>query len=231
MNKARLLLVEDDQDLARGVRFNLEQEGYAVAHAPDARSANSLLGAERFDLVLLDLNLPDGDGLEILSALRASGRKLPVLCLTARGQETDVVMGLSLGADDYVKKPFGVAELLARIDALLRRAGVADPGRLRFKEVEVDLEARRAIHADREEELTPIELDLLKYLHERRGQAVRREQLLRELWGLGPRASTRTLDNHVARLRRKLERDPARPRLLVTVHGVGYRLTAEGAQS
>ena len=234
MRPARLLLVEDDHDLARGVCFNLEQEGHAVTTAKDARTAHELLGSEAFDLVLLDLNLPDGDGLEILTALRTSGGQLPVICLTARGQETDVVMGLSLGADDYVKKPVGVAELLARVDAVLRRSVVSDTNCLRLFGVEVDLDARRVIHADRPdrvEELTPIELDLLKFLNEHRGQAVDRHRLLRELWGLGPRHSTRTLDNHVARLRRKLEPDPNRPRLLITVHGIGYRLERDGAES
>ncbi|MFH0946444.1 MAG: response regulator transcription factor [Planctomycetota bacterium] len=222
--KARLLLVEDDVDLARGVRFNLEQEGYEVLGAGEVGAARSLLKEGGIDLVLLDLNLPDGDGLDLLRELREDGRKLPVICLTARGQETDVVMGLTLGADDYVKKPFGVAELLARIEALLRRAGATSGRELRLPGVIVDLEAHTAKCGDREEELTPIEIDVLKYLLEHRGQAVDRQRLLRELWGLSPRHTTRTLDNHVARLRRKLEADPARPKVIVTVHGIGYRL-------
>lgn len=229
--KARLLLIEDDVDLARGVRFNLEQEGYEVIGAGEVGAARDLLKAERVDLVLLDLTLPDGDGLDLLQELRQDGRKLPVICLTARGQETDVVMGLSLGADDYVKKPFGVAELLARVEALLRRVGAASGRELRLPGVTVDLQAHTVKRGDREEELTPIEIDVLKFLYEHRGQAVDRQRLLRELWGLSPRHTTRTLDNHVARLRRKLEADPARPRVIVTVHGIGYRLEVGGTGS
>lgn len=229
--KARLLLVEDDVDLARGIRFNLEQEGYELLDAGEVGTARKLLKEESFDLVLLDLNLPDGDGLELLQELRQEGSKLPVICLTARGQETDVVMGLSLGADDYVKKPFGVAELLARIEALLRRVGSTSGKELQLPGVVVDLEAHTATRGDVEEELTPIEIDVLKYLYEFRGQAVDRQRLLRELWGLSPRHTTRTLDNHVARLRRKLEADPAKPKVIITVHGIGYRLEAGGAGS
>lgn len=226
----RLLLVEDDEDLARGIRFNLERDEFQVTHAADATSAREQIREGGYTLVLLDLNLPDGDGLDLLRELRDGGSKLPVICLTARGQETDVVMGLQLGADDYVKKPFGVAELLARIDALLRRAPGGREDRWLLGGVEVDRKAHTVIdprHPERAEELTPIEYELLRYLVERRGQAVDRQRLLRDLWGVSPRHSTRTLDNHVARLRRKLERDPARPRVLITVHGIGYRLEAE----
>ncbi len=225
---ARILLVEDDEDLARGVRFNLEQEGYAVVHHGDTKGAQAALAAAAFDLVLLDLNLPDGDGLDVLKAIRASGRKLPVVCLTARAQEGDAVMGLALGADDYVRKPFGVAELLARVAAVLRRAGGGSASELCLGPVVVDLEARVVRQDGRAEELTPVEVDLLRYLWERRGRALDRRTILRDLWGLSSRFTTRTLDNHVARLRKKVEVDPSAPRVIVTVHGVGYRLEAGG---
>ena len=168
----RLLLVEDDPVLARGLRFNLESEGYAVQHVDSGSAAIDAVAAEPPALVLLDLSLPDMDGLEVLRALRERGAPPPIVCLTARAAETDVVMALREGADDYVKKPFGLAELLARVDAVLRRAGAesAAPG-VRIGEVLVELEARKLVHADREEELTPTEAELLAYLLQRRGQA------------------------------------------------------------
>lgn len=227
--KARILLVEDDADLARGLAFNLRHEGYEVLLAGTVKEGRRAALRGEADLLLLDLMLPDGDGLEILRALRDAGSRVPVLCLTARGQETDKVMGLGSGADDYVTKPFGLAELFARIAALLRRAGPAAGEVVVLGGAEVDFGARRIRRGGAEEELTPAETDLLRYLLARRGQAVERERLLQDLWGVDSRHATRTLDNHVARLRKKLEEDPARPRVLVTVHGTGYRL--EGGET
>lgn len=226
--RARILLVEDDADLARGLSFNLRHEGYEVLLAGTVKDGRREALRGKPDLVLLDLALPDGDGMEVLSALRSAGDRTPVICLTARGQETDKVMGLGSGADDYVTKPFGLAELFARIAAVLRRAGPAAAEVLRLGEAEVDLAARRVLRDGRAEDLTPVETDLLRYLLARRGQAVERDQILRDLWGVSSRHDTRTLDNHVARLRKKLEADPAKPRVLVTVHGTGYRLEAGG---
>jgi len=232
--RARLLLVEDDADLARGLSFNLGCEGYAVEVARGAAAAAASAQAERFDLVLLDLALPDGDGLELLERWRRLGAAWPVICLTARSQESDVVAGLRRGADDYVTKPFGLAELLARIESVLRRtkapAAGADRETVVLGEVEVDLASRRVARPARGGragaggELTPIETELLRYLLARRGRVLDRAQMLKDLWGVEGRHATRTLDNHVARLRRKIELDPARPRYLVTVHGTGYRL-------
>jgi DNA-binding response OmpR family regulator len=185
-----------------------------------------------FDLVLLDLGLPDGDGLELLKRLRAERVPVPVICLTARAQETDVVMGLRQGADDYVTKPFGLSELRARIEAVLRRAAPKGASGARLElpgGIVVDLEARTVTRAGRAEELTPTEVELFRYFRARRGEALERAAILRDLWGLGPHDSSRTLDNHVARLRRKIEADPAEPRVLVTVHGVGYRMEDGGA--
>jgi two-component system alkaline phosphatase synthesis response regulator PhoP len=224
--RARILLVEDDADLARGLLFNLRHEGYDGVHAATARDGRREALRAGVDLVLLDLALPDGDGLDILRELRAKGSRVPVICLTARGQETDTVMGLGTGADDYVTKPFGLAELFARIAAVLRRAGPAAADVVRLGGAEVDLAARRVRRGGREEDLTPVETDLLRYLLARRGQAVERERILLDLWGVDDRHGTRTLDNHVARLRKKIEADPAAPRVLVTVHGAGYRLEA-----
>ena len=225
--RARILLVEDDEDLARGLEFNLRHEGYEVALAATLSEGRRLALRPGVDLVLLDLALPDGDGLEVLRALRDAGSRTPVICVTARGQETDKVMGLGSGADDYVTKPFGLAELFARIAAVLRRAGPAASEVVRLGAAEVDLAARRVRRDGREEDLTPVESDLLRYLLARRGQAVERERILQDLWGVVSRHETRTLDNHVARLRKKIEDDPAAPRVLVTVHGTGYRLETE----
>jgi len=229
--RARILLVEDDADLARGLEFNLRHEGYEVVLAGTVKDGRRAALRGEADLVVLDLMLPDGDGLDVLRALREGGRRTPVLCLTARGQETDKVMGLGCGADDYVTKPFGLAELFARIAALLRRAGPAASEVVVLDGASVDLAARRVRRGDREEDLTPVETDLLRYLLARRGQAVERERILRDLWGVASRHETRTLDNHVARLRKKIEADPAAPRVLVTVHGAGYRIEAGGTTS
>jgi DNA-binding response OmpR family regulator len=247
--KARLLLVEDDADLARGLSFNLERESYGVELAKDAKSAALAIAVRRFDLVVLDLTLPDGDGLELLTRWRKASAAPPVICLTARSQETDVVAGLKLGADDYVTKPFGLAELFARIEAVLRRARPAEPKTAAKEEVvelgpvRVDLASHRVTRTlaasdgsskgsatpsgsvdEPIDELTPIEADLLRYLLARRGRVLDRAQILKDLWGVEGRHATRTLDNHVARLRKKIEADPAHPRFLVTAHGLGYRL-------
>jgi len=221
---ARILIVEDDADLVRGLEVNLAHEGYEVEACGDGAAGLAAARSGRFDLVLLDLMLPSKDGFEVLTELRAAGDAVPVICLTARGQESDVVAGFRLGADDYVVKPFSVAELSGRIAAVLRRTNPATE-RLVFDRVVVDVAARRANHDDgRSEDLTPIETDLLLYLVDRRGEAVPREEILRDLWGLDRYATTRTLDNHVARLRKKLESDPTEPTVILTVHGVGYRI-------
>jgi DNA-binding response OmpR family regulator len=238
---ATILIVEDEPDLARGLRFNLEHDGHAVTIATCARDATRRLAprepSERppFDLVILDLNLPDGDGLDVLRALRAGASKLPVLCLTARTRETDVVMGLTSGADDYLRKPFSLAEFLARVAALLRRAALEPTTHLDesipLGAARYDRRGKRIVHRDRIEELTPIESGLLDYLLRRRGEALERRAILEDLWGVDAYTPTRTLDNHVARLRRKIERDPQQPRLLVTVHGIGYRLENDATSS
>ena len=230
----RILVVEDDEALARGLCFNLAQDGYEVRAAASGEAGFEDLVEFDPHLVLLDLNLPDVDGLDVLRRMRAAHDERAVLCLTARGQETDVVMGLGLGADDYVTKPFALAELRARIGALLRRVAsrpaapsdTASPP-ARFGNVRVDLAAHRVLHPDREEELTPIETEVFAYLLARRGQAVERAVLLRELWGIQRPGATRTLDNHILRLRKKLEADPTHPTILQTVHGAGYRLAPE----
>ncbi|HEX8906177.1 MAG TPA: response regulator transcription factor [Longimicrobiaceae bacterium] len=226
----RILVVEDNPDLAFGLRNNLEIEGYAVDVAADGLTGLDLALRSQPDLVVLDLMLPGLDGYRVLQALRQNGSSVPVLLLTARGDEADKVRGLKLGADDYVTKPFGLLELLARVEALLRRAspaaesaGDGDGGAVRFGEVEVEPETRTVRRAGCEVALTPKEFDLLMALVRRGGRIAGRVELMREVWGHRAAIISRTVDTHVAELRRKLETDPANPRHILTVRKAGYR--------
>jgi len=218
----RILIVEDNADLAVGLRNNLEIEGYDVTI-----SENGVVGLDHFrnqhpDLIVLDLMLPELDGYRVLHEIRSSGSAVPVLLLTARSEEADKVRGLRLGADDYVTKPFGILELLARIEALLRRTRPA--AMYRFGTIEVDA-ARRTVRRDGSPVLlTPMEFDLLLALLRRKGEVVSRIDLLQDVWGHAAAVLTRTVDTHVAELRRKLERDPAAPEFILTARKAGYRL-------
>lgn len=225
----RILLIEDNPDLAFGLQNNLELEGYEVVVEPDGPAG--LKSARRMppDLVILDLMLPGMDGFRVLKALRGELGKIPVLILTARGEEADKVRGLRLGADDYVTKPFGLLELMARVDALLRRASAdmdeaAAPAIIRFGAVEVDLPSRSVTRAGAPVELTPKEFELLRALHCGAGAVVSRRDLLEQVWGYSSEVHSRTVDTHIAELRRKLEDDPAAPRHILTARKAGYRL-------
>jgi two-component system response regulator MtrA len=227
----RILIVEDNEDLAFGLRRTLEGEGYGVDVADDGPSGVARARALRPDLVILDLTLPGMDGFRVLKAMRDGGLDMPVLILTARGEEADKVYGFRLGADDYVTKPFGLSELLARVGALLRRtraapgADAAPPAEelLRFGDVVVNPAARVVLKRGERVALTPKEFDLLLGLVRRPGVVHSRVTLLREVWGHQADILTRTVDIHVAELRRKLEDVPARPRYFVTVWKAGYR--------
>ena len=222
----RILLIEDNRDLALGLRRNLELEGYQVALcARGDRAAAEALGS-RPDLIILDMMLPERDGFAVIDELRAGGCSAPVLCLTARGEETDKVRALRSGADDYVTKPFGLMELLARVQALLRRAGPADEAVIRIGVIEIDAGAREVRKDARSIALTPREFDLLLHLARAPGRVHSRQDLLRAVWGHAGAAVTRTVDTHVAELRRKLEDDPGRPRLILTARKAGYRIRA-----
>jgi DNA-binding response OmpR family regulator len=225
----RILVVEDNPDLAFGLRNNLEIEGYQVAVAEDGPSGLARALEWRPDLVILDLMLPGMDGYRVLRALRSEGFHQPVLILTARGEEGDKVMGFRTGADDYVTKPFGVLELLARVEALLRRAKEPDASpaaRERFGAVEVDPAQRAVFRRGQAVSLAPMEFDLLLALVRRRGAVASRHELMREVWGHRAVVVSRTVDTHIAELRRKLEDDPADPRHILTVRKAGYRLDA-----
>jgi DNA-binding response OmpR family regulator len=219
----RILVVEDNADLAYGLRNNLEIEGYEVDVAADGEEGLARARRRRPDLVILDLMLPRMDGFRVLRALRAEALCMPVLILTARGEEADKVRGLKLGADDYVTKPFGVLELLARVEALLRRNASA-PSVERIGDIEIDRATRAVTRRGALVELAPKEFDLLVALADRRGAIATRLELMRNVWGWSDAVITRTIDTHVAELRRKLEDDPAKPRLILTVRKVGYRL-------
>ncbi len=228
---ARLLLVEDNADLAFGLRTVLEFEGHEVEIAEDGDRGLERAREYAPDLVILDLMLPGKGGYEVLRELRGAGVRTPVLILTARSQESDVVMGFDLGADDYVTKPFSTLELVARVRALLRRARQDQPGgrtsqRLeRFGEVEVNPATRTVLKGGEPVDLTPKEFDLLMALLLRRGAVASRTELLSEVWQYGnAEIMTRTVDVHIAELRRKLEPDPANPRHILTARKAGYRL-------
>ncbi|HVJ27867.1 MAG TPA: response regulator transcription factor [Vicinamibacterales bacterium] len=224
----RVLIVEDNQDLAFGLRNNLEIEGYAVDVAADGPAGVAAARAVTPDLVVLDLMLPGMDGYRVLRQLREDGLTMPVLILTAKGEEADKVLGFRLGADDYVTKPFGVLELLARVEALLRRGRpplAQQPVTVRgFGDVDLDLSTRIVRRNGQMVALTPMEFDLLVALLRRNGAVVSRIELLAEVWGHSAAVLTRTVDTHVGELRRKLEQDPSAPRHILTVRKAGYRL-------
>jgi DNA-binding response OmpR family regulator len=223
----RILLVEDNPDLIYGLRNNLEIEGYDVTVADDGLTGLQSARELEPDLVILDLMLPGLDGYRVLRALREAGSAVPVLILTARGEEADKVRGFRLGADDYVTKPFGVLELLARVEALLRRGKPQTNGAMtvdRFGDITVDIASRTVTRRGQVVPLAPKEFDLLVALLHRRGAVASRRELMKEVWGYRAAVVSRTVDTHVAELRRKLEDDPGAPRHVLTVRKAGYRL-------
>ena len=228
----RILIVEDNVDLANGLRSNFELEGYEVAIAGDGVKGLAQVRALQPDLVILDLMLPKLDGYRLLRVLRSDGFHGPVLVLTARGDEADKVRGFRWGADDYVTKPFGLMELLARVEALLRRSTAApangapkpSPTPVRFGDVEVRPATHEVLRNGEPVPLRPKEFDLIMALIQRNGQVATRTELLYEVWGYDSEIVSRTVDTHMAELRRKLEADPSSPKHLLTVRKTGYRL-------
>ena len=223
---SRILVVEDDPAILRGLKDNFEAESYEVLTATDGEAGYRLIRERKPDLIILDLILPKLGGYELCRKVRKEGTTTPILMLTARGEEADRVLGLDLGADDYVTKPFSLRELLARVRAILRRANppTALPNELRFDDLEVDFRRYEARKGETPLELTRKEFGTLRLLAARVGEVVTRDELLREVWGYRNYPTTRTVDNHVASLRAKIEDDASEPRHLLTVHGVGYKL-------
>ena len=222
---SRILVIEDEAAILRGLKDNLAAESYEVITAADGAEGYRLSQEGKPDLIILDLMLPKLSGYEICRKLRAESSHVPILMLTARGDEADRILGLDIGADDYVSKPFSVRELLARVRALLRRSDPHNAGveQLTFSDVVVNFPQFEARKKGQPVEMTPKEFGVLQYLAARTGKVVRREELLEEVWGYENYPTTRTVDNHIASLRAKLEEDPAEPRHLLTVHGVGYK--------
>jgi len=220
----RILIVEDEPAIALGLEDDLKMEGYEVEFAADGLTAATRAKEESFDLILLDIMLPGKDGFDVCRELRRAGVRTPILMLTAKTEEAQKVMGLELGADDYVTKPFGTRELRARIKALVRRAaGEPESDVYGFGEVEVDFQRGELRRAGRPVELTPIEFKLLQLFIRARGRVLSRERLLAGAWGPDTFASDRIVDNHIANLRKKIEPDPANPRYLRNLRGLGYR--------
>ncbi len=231
-----ILAIEDEPDLREGIKHNLELEGYRVETAADGKEGLRKARDLRPTLILLDLMLPGMSGLDVLRTLRETGQETPIIIVSAKGQDRDKVTGLELGADDYLTKPFGLSELAARIRAVLRRtqAGAKGGGErtavggvMKFEGLTVDWK-RFSIQRDGEEvQLSRYEAEILRMLIERRGEVVSRQDLLRKVWGYVHLPTTRTVDNHIARLRKKLEKDVENPIHVVTVHGLGYRFESK----
>jgi DNA-binding response OmpR family regulator len=222
---ARILIAEDETDMAMGLKDNLQFEGYEVIVAADGEAALKAAKSQSPDLLLLDIMMPKLDGLEVCRQVREAGFMIPILMLTAKSQEIDIVRGLEVGADDYVTKPFSVRELLARIKAALRRTG-AGKGLARVMKIgdaTVDLVKGRVDRGKETFALGHFELEILKMLVENAEKPVERNKLLDVIWGLEGFPATRTVDNHIVSLRRKIEPDPKHPRHIVTVHSIGYR--------
>ena len=222
---AKILIVEDEPNMVSGLRDNFEFEGYQVISAPDGVAGLERALTEAPDLVILDVMMPRMSGLDVCKQLKTKKPAIPIIMLTARGQEVDKVVGLELGADDYITKPFSIRELLARVKAVLRRAGIAPrpPEKYSFGEVEVNLRSCRVSKRGKELDFSSKEFELLKFFLHHPGETLSRDRLLEEVWGYAHFPTTRTVDAHIVRLRQKVEPKPDEPRFILTVHGTGYK--------
>ncbi len=222
---SKILIVEDEPDMVLGLKDNFEFEGYEVLTASDGAAGLERARAHKPDLLILDIMLPKLSGLEVCKTLRTEGFTMPILMLTARGQEIDKVVGLELGADDYVTKPFSIREVLARVRAILRRTEGPKKrlARYHFSDIDLDFETYVATKAGAPLDLSPREFELLRYLIERKGETVTRDRLLEDVWGYESYPSTRTVDTHIAKLRAKIGDSGSEPRYVLTIHGAGYK--------
>jgi DNA-binding response OmpR family regulator len=222
----KILIIEDEQDLIKGLKLNLSDEGYEVYWAINGTEGLRKAIEEAPDLIILDIMLPEMDGLEVCRKLRQKNIDIPVIMLTAKGGEIDKVVGLELGADDYMTKPFSIRELLARIKARLRhseKVGKPVPEVYSIGDIEIDFACFKIKRKGKEQELTSLETDILKYFVTHRGEVVSRNDLLDKIWGYESYPTTRTVDNHILKLRKKIEEDPSHPRFILSVYGGGYR--------
>jgi len=222
---AKILIVEDEPNMVAGLRDNFEYEGYEVISAPDGVAGLERALKEAPDLVILDVMMPRMSGLDVCKQLKSKRPCVPIIMLTARGQEVDKVVGLELGADDYVTKPFSIRELLARVKAVLRRAHTVpkEQERYAFGDVEVNLRSCQVSRQGKAMDFSSKEFELLKYFLCHPGETLSRDRLLEEVWGYGRFPTTRTVDAHIVRLRQKIEPRPAEPRFILTIHGTGYK--------
>jgi len=222
---AKILIVEDEPNMVAGLRDNFEFEGYQVISAPDGVAGLERALSEAPDLVILDVMMPRMSGLDVCKQLKTKKPAIPIIMLTARGQEVDKVVGLELGADDYITKPFSIRELLARVKAVLRRAGITPRAaeKYSFGEVEVNLRSCRVSRRGKEMDFSSKEFELLKFFLHHPGETLSRDRLLEEVWGYAHFPTTRTVDAHIVRLRQKVEPKPDEPRFILTVHGTGYK--------
>ncbi|MCI0486096.1 MAG: response regulator transcription factor [Blastocatellia bacterium] len=221
----KVLIIEDEPDMVLGLQDNFEYEGYEVIVARDGKAGMARALADKPDLILLDIMLPRMSGLDVCRHLRRNGVEAPVIMLTARGQEIDKIIGLEVGADDYVTKPFSIKELLARVRAHLRRASkqVAEIETYRLGDIELNFKHYQAAKEGKPLEMSPREFEILKYFIQHKGEAITRERLLDDVWGYDCFPITRTVDNHIAKLRQKIEPVPAEPQYIITIHRVGYK--------
>ncbi len=225
--KFLLAIIEDDESVRQSLVLNLELEGFEIVTAGDGEEGVKVVQEKKPDLIILDVMMPKKDGLQTCKELRNLGVSCPLILLTAKNAEVDRVLGLDLGADDYLAKPFGMLELIARVKALLRRTQAArEIDSILFDNVSVDFKAYRAQRDDCPLELSAREYRLLRYLVAKKGAVVTRDELLDEVWGYNSYPSTRTVDNHIAKLRQKIERNAESPQHILTVHGVGYKFVA-----
>jgi len=221
----KILIIEDEENMIEGLRFNLEARDYIVIAALDGETGLKMAMEEQPDLIILDLMLPGMNGYEVCKKLKESSPDLPVIMLTAKSQESDIVTGLDLGADDYITKPFSILELLARINAQLRRSGTSStiPDVFQFGKIEINFKKYEASKHDKTLKLSPREFEILRYLLERKGEVVTRDDLLNQVWGYDSFPYTRTIDAHIATLRKKIEDRPEEPEMIITIHGKGYK--------
>ena len=228
--KEKILIIEDEEDLVKGLKLNLQDEGYEVKYAFNGKEGLEKALKEKPDLILLDIMLPGMNGLEICKELRQNKMDIPILMLTARGEEIDKVIGLEMGADDYISKPFSIRELLARVKAHLRRenrGGEAVPSVVQLESIKIDFGHYKVIRNENEIDLTSLEVDVLRYLIGQDGKVVSRDDLLDKIWGYEKFPTTRTIDNHILKLRKKVEDDPNHPKHILTVYGGGYRFVMD----
>ena len=222
---SRILIIEDEKEMALGLKDNLEYEGHVVTIAGDGEAGLQSAMENPPDLIILDIMLPKKSGFDVCRELRSRKKGIPIIMLTARGEEVDKVLGLELGADDYITKPFSVREFLARVKAVLRRSQSHsdEDDFCRIGKIQVDFTRYMARDDEGEMELTHKEFEIMRYFLDHHGQSISRDQLMEEVWGYEAYPTTRTVDNHIVKLRKKIEQDPARPRHILTVHGIGYK--------